>query len=155
MGSMMHTSPPALFLLHPASNKPPTLSPPSRPHPPLGRRTISAPFQAEVKLHHCCGGSKWCALQHEPCVGAAEMLFNLYNKKYIAFFCSFTQRGVSVFLAVWHGIATRMEAGFVFSELTLPLLPFTSCTSCEYAIRCYLKLHISLWVQINVLCTRH
>lgn len=79
-------------LLHPASYPPPppTLSPPSRPHPPLGRRTISAPLQAEVEQQqHRCGGSMWSALQlyrekyttHELCVGAAEILFNLYNKK--------------------------------------------------------------------------
>lgn len=49
--------PSALFLLPPVSNNPPTLSPPSRPHPALGKRTISAPLQAEVKQQHCCGGS--------------------------------------------------------------------------------------------------
>lgn len=107
----------------------------------------------------------WCALQHEPCVGATEMLFNLYNKKYIAFFCSITRRGVSVFLAMWRGIATRMEAGFVFSELARLQFPFTFSLTCKCSIRSnavcnslyssYLNLHLSLWVHINVLSAQH
>lgn len=107
----------------------------------------------------------WCALQHEPCVGATEMLFNLYNKKYIAFFCSITRRGVSVFLAMWRGIATRMEAGFVFSELALLQFPFTFSLTCKCSIRSnavcnslyssYLNLYLSLWVHINALSAQH
>lgn len=107
----------------------------------------------------------WCALQHEPCVGATEMLFNLYNKKYIAFFCSITRRGVSVFLAMWRGIATRMEAGFVFSELARLQFPFTFSLTCKCSIRSkavcnslyssYLNLHLSLWVHINALSAQH
>lgn len=87
-------------------------------------------------------------------MGATEMLFNLYNKKYIAFFCSITRRGVSVFLAMWRGIATRMEAGFVFSELALLQFPFTFSLTCKCSIRSnavcnslyssYLNLYLSL-----------
>lgn len=68
-------------------------------------------------------------------MGATEMLFNLYNKKYIAFFCSITRRGVSVFLAMWRGIATRMEAGFVFSELARLQFPFTFSLTYTCSIR--------------------
>lgn len=86
-----------------------TLSPPNRPHPPLGRRTISAPLQAEVEQQRCCsGGSMWSALQlrrteykiRERCVGAAGVLFNLYNKKYIAFLQHYPNRGQCVFSCV-------------------------------------------------------
>lgn len=88
MGPVMHISP-----LCPRFQSPSTLSPADRPHPPLGRRTILAPLHAEVEQWHCCRGSMWSALQlcrtqysiHELRVGAAEILFNLYNEKYIAF----------------------------------------------------------------------
>ncbi len=46
----------------PSAISPPLLSPPTPP-PCLGRRTISAPLQAEVEQQHCCGGSMWSALQ--------------------------------------------------------------------------------------------
>lgn len=92
----------------------PTLSPPNRPHPPLGRRTISASLQAEVEQQHRCGGSVWSAL-HEVCVGAAELLLNLYNKKCIAFFGASVWEGVFV---LWD----RQYAGLVFGNILCSLL---------------------------------
>lgn len=59
-----------------------------------------------------------------------------------------------MFLAMWRGIATRMEAGFVFSELALLQFPFTFSLTCKCSIRSnavcnslyssYLNLYLSL-----------
>lgn len=57
------------------------------------------------------------------CVGAAETLLDLYNKKCIAFQWSVRRRGQCVCSCVWCGIAGVMEVRFALGEL--PLLQFT------------------------------
>lgn len=125
------------------SNSPSTLSPANRPHPPLGRRTISAPLQAEVERRHRCGGSMWSALQlcrtkysiHELCVWVLLKYCSTYIMKSTLLSSAALPRGVSVFLAVWCGITSNNGSCICFWwAISAPVAIIIYILSCERAV---------------------
>lgn len=146
MGPMMHISP---LLLRSCTQLPITLHPvPTRPPPPSpgqkdyfssssswGRAAAAA---LPWRLYVICSPARPCKRNpgYTSCVGAAQTLFNLYNKKYIAFLCSATQkRGQCVFSSeVWD---CQCDGSLI-------------CSWLDGSVPVSIHVHLNLWAEYVV-----